>query len=444
MSSKRYGFRSHTLVQQLPPHTPQGSPRDPTPRIRLNIENLDLTKSYVRTLVPPRRPARVKKDRPWTKWTGAMPLTDPTKLPAGWHMNEDDLEIDDIDGQIERCRERIAEGVMPRVFQQRLAEYTATRTANDLMRFTGSDGLSWDTIERVHTLEAMRTDLANTTDPNEQLPNIDALLRAYKAGALEWNTGLFTYWSRGVQICQPRPFNWDEFEAINAHYNGVKGFWTEGVSGPGNGSSYATITLNPTRIPKGLIAIRLALRLPGVSWFAELEFIYDTGANMMSIFEGDLNTLHGPFGATGAPRIPVIGLGSVSTGGGTVNKQYIEMEVTILDGDRQRMTPWTRTICALNSGDWKPGGVPRLDGPIVRDLLYTGSAPNDLRQINIATTKSELNLTDQDLVAHPPHHNPRTRHMFPVPPGTFANVPGTSLSGRGQGTMPQAGPGVAP
>lgn len=97
------------------------------------------------------------------------------------------------------------------------------------MRFTGSDGLSWDTIERVHTLEAMKTDLANTTDPNEQLPNIDALLRAYKAGALEWNTGLFTYWSRGVQICQPRPFNWDEFEAINAHYNGVKGFWTEGV-----------------------------------------------------------------------------------------------------------------------------------------------------------------------------------------------------------------------
>lgn len=94
MSSKRYGFRSHTLVQQLPPHTPQGSPRDPTPRIRLNIENLDLTKSYVRTLVPPRRPARVKKDRPWTKWTGAMPLTDPTKLPAGWHMNEDDLEIE--------------------------------------------------------------------------------------------------------------------------------------------------------------------------------------------------------------------------------------------------------------------------------------------------------------------------------------------------------------
>ncbi|OQE30801.1 hypothetical protein PENFLA_c002G03843 [Penicillium flavigenum] len=442
--SERYSFRRSTLFQKLPPHIPGGSPRDPTPRIRLNIEDLDLTKSYVRTLVPPQRPVRVKKDRPWAKWTGATPLTDPAQFPPGWHMNEDDLEINDIDGQIQRCHERIAENIMPRVFQQRLAEYTVAKAQNYLMKFPGSDGLSWDTIERVHTLEAMKTELANTTDKYEQLPNIDALLNAYKAGNLEWHTGLVTYWSRGIQICQPRPFDWDEFEAINTHYKGDKGFWTEGISGPGSGSSYTTITINPTRIPRGLIGIKLALRLPGVAWFAELDFIYDTGANMMSIFEGDLSTLLGPFGATGRPSIPLIGLGSVNTGGGTVSKQYIVMEVTILDGNRDRMTAWTRTICALNSGDWTPGGVPRLDGPIVRDLLYTGSAPNGLRQINIATTKSQLNLMDLDLVAHPPPHNPRTRHMVPPPPGMLANTPGLWLLGGGQATMPQAGPGVAP
>jgi hypothetical protein len=166
---------------------------------------------------------------------------------------------------------------------------------------------------------------------------------------------------------------------------------------------------------------------------------------MMSIFEGDLSTLLGPFGATGGPSIPVIGVGSVNTGAGAVNKQYIEMEVTILDGNRDRMTPWTRTICALNSGDWRPGDVPRLDGPIVRDLLYTGSAPNNLRQINIATAKSQLDLIDLDLVASPPHHNPRTRHMVPPPQGTLANTPGLwLLGGGGSGPMPPAGPGVAP
>ncbi|CAG8255376.1 hypothetical protein PENNAL_c0076G01082 [Penicillium nalgiovense] len=440
----RYSFRRSTLIRKLPPHTPWGSPRDPTPRIKLDIEGLDLTKSYVTTLVPPQRPARAKKNRPWPKWTGAKPLTDPAQFPAGWHMNEDDLEIDDIDGQIQRCHERIAENIMPRVFQQRLAEYTAAKAQNDLMNFPGSDWLSWDTIERVHTLEAMKTDLANTTDKYEQLPNIDALLNAYKAGQLWWNTGFVTYWSRGAQICQPRPFDWDEFEAINTHYKGDKGFWAEGISGPGNESSYTAITLYPTRIPRGLIGIKLALRLPGVAWFAELDFIYDTGANMMSIFEGDLSTLLGPHGATDTPKIPVIGLGSVHTGGGTVHKQYIEMEVTILDGNRHRMTPWTRTICALNSGDWRPGDVPRLDGPIVRDLLYTGSAPNNLRQISIATTKSELNLIDLDLVAHPPHHNPRTRFMAAPPPGTLANTPGSWSMGVDQGTMPPAGPGVAP
>jgi hypothetical protein len=97
------------------------------------------------------------------------------------------------------------------------------------MRFPGSELLSWDTIERVHMLEAMKTDLANTTDKYEQLSNIDAILKAYKACELVWHTGLVTYWLRGVQICQPRPFDWDEFEAINAHYRGDKGFWTEGV-----------------------------------------------------------------------------------------------------------------------------------------------------------------------------------------------------------------------
>jgi hypothetical protein len=61
------------------------------------------------------------------------------------------------------------------------------------MRFPGSEELSWETVQRVHELETMKTDLASTTDDYEQLPNIGALLEAYTSGELRWNTGLVTY-----------------------------------------------------------------------------------------------------------------------------------------------------------------------------------------------------------------------------------------------------------
>jgi hypothetical protein len=76
----------------------------------------------------------------------------------------------------------------------------------------------------------MKKDLERGTDENKQIPNIKAILKAYRTLQLDWNSGLVTYWSNGVQICQPRPFDWDEFEAINLVYNGKEGFWTEGVS----------------------------------------------------------------------------------------------------------------------------------------------------------------------------------------------------------------------
>lgn len=97
------------------------------------------------------------------------------------------------------------------------------------MRFPGSEELSWETVQRVHELETIKTDLASTTDDYEQLPNIEALLEQYKSGELDWNTGLVTYWLKGAQVSQPRPFDWDEFEAINSHHQGYKGFWVEGV-----------------------------------------------------------------------------------------------------------------------------------------------------------------------------------------------------------------------
>lgn len=63
---------------------------------------------------------------------------------------------------------------------------------------------------------------------DNQTVNIKAVMHAYRFEGLEL-TGLVTYWVKGKQLCMPRPFNWDEFEAIYKKCDS-RNFWVEGVS----------------------------------------------------------------------------------------------------------------------------------------------------------------------------------------------------------------------
>lgn len=89
--------------------------------------------------------------------------------------------------------------------------------------------LSEAVVQRLESLDSLWESIFKAGDRFEQLVNIEAVMDAYRSGELQWN-GLVTYWSFGSQLCQPRPFNWDEFEAINERYEGSMSFWTEGVS----------------------------------------------------------------------------------------------------------------------------------------------------------------------------------------------------------------------
>ncbi|KXG45694.1 uncharacterized protein PGRI_034610 [Penicillium griseofulvum] len=126
------------------------------------------------------------------------------------------------------------------------------------MRFTGSEKLSWETIQRVHELESMKADITRDGDKVEQLPNIDALLK---------------------------------------------------LTGPESDTSYGGIISNPDPNRPKLNALKLALPAPGIQFFAELDYLHDTGAGMMTLYEGDLKTLLGPFGATAGPTILIVNRG---------------------------------------------------------------------------------------------------------------------------------------
>lgn len=68
-------------------------------------------------------------------------------------------------------------------------------------------------------------------DRLEHLPNVKAILNAYRTRKLDWyGHDLVTYWSYGKQLCEPRPLHWAEFEALASKHEGTKSFWVEGVS----------------------------------------------------------------------------------------------------------------------------------------------------------------------------------------------------------------------
>jgi hypothetical protein len=90
------------------------------------------------------------------------------------------------------------------------------------------EGLSVDLLFRIKCLKSIFQSLVQNGDTYKQVRNVRAILKAYRDGNLHL-TGLVTYWSHGDQLCQPRPFNWEEFDAINDAHEGYVGFWVEGV-----------------------------------------------------------------------------------------------------------------------------------------------------------------------------------------------------------------------
>jgi hypothetical protein len=89
---------------------------------------------------------------------------------------------------------------------------------------------SWDVIQRLDMLKTIQKHFEDKEDKYDQLPNVKAIIHAYRSKKLDWIPGLVTYWSHGTQLCEPRPHDWVECNALNDKYDGTKSFWVEGVS----------------------------------------------------------------------------------------------------------------------------------------------------------------------------------------------------------------------
>ncbi|KAJ5371644.1 hypothetical protein N7517_003650 [Penicillium concentricum] len=191
---------------------------------------LDLKNSYEGKMPP-----RVQTERPARQKRWKRPATNPIDfmedLPKGWNAEEPDLDPEDLESQIARCHERISDNILVHQFKFKLEELSREQKDRNEMMAREASGLSWPVVQRLKTLDSMSKWLDSKDDEYKQAPNVTSLIEAYRSGKLKWNDGLVTYWSKGVQLSQPRPFKWNEYNFISAEHHGQKSFWVEGVQG---------------------------------------------------------------------------------------------------------------------------------------------------------------------------------------------------------------------
>ncbi|KAJ5938750.1 hypothetical protein N7466_001884 [Penicillium verhagenii] len=293
------------------------------------------------------------------------PILDVLKVPADWLWNdkEYDLDDEDLDAQIQRCDERIEDGILPYIFEHKKKGLLESKEMKDksMARFPGK---SWNVVQRIEMLEIMQKYLEGTKDGDEyqQLANVKALLEAYKSGQLDWNApGLVTYWSHGVQLCQPRPHDWDEFLEVNREHDGEEGFWMEGSRDPGPvpvmryyGAQYYNSSRTGAGEGNAMTYYGLLVRIPGYHRHNTLEFMDDTGASVMTLTDNDVGLLQvaaaGEVGRN-VRRPPAIGLtGVVTAEGNVMSRHVIMLEVNILDKETgQPVLPiWEKVEVLVN------------------------------------------------------------------------------------------------
>lgn len=145
----------------------------------------------------------------------------------------------------------------------------------------------------------------------------------------------------------------------------------------------------------------MAVRIPGVDWWSDLQFVHDTGASCMTLYQEDIDTMLGPFhpGVMGQPipQLPVLGTAVCAAWNDSSNTYNLyRLEVAVLDKHKRRITPWARVPCILN-----PGRAPvntddtnRLDGPLLHYLLYVFSTPDNTGKITAATSRARYALAN--------------------------------------------------
>ncbi|CRL23838.1 unnamed protein product [Penicillium camemberti] len=330
--------------------------------------------------------SRPPRQQRW-KHNGDQPITDPALVPEGWNADELDLDVNDIDGQVERCVERISDGILPNFFKFRLSQYERRRAARDEMVHSEPAGLSWDIVRRLEHLKNIDKYLSTKGDPDNQLPNVKAIIKAYRERKLGWSRGWVSYWSKGVQLNAPQKFDAELHKKLAREYDTTKAWWVEGLQPPGGASLggfhlFAPNTsLHSVEFPVNVSADSQRIGANGLT----LWVCHDTGADIMAIPECYINQLE----SLGIP-VPVHGYNLMDIPGSTTCHKVVEVDVRLISVNNEPLCHWMRIqACVIESRPGDHFGI-ILSGPFLRFALYTATCPDGQGILYVCNNKKEL------------------------------------------------------
>ena len=92
------------------------------------------------------------------------------------------------------------------------------------------EGLGTKVYQRLDSLKKTYRYFEEISANHPQLKNLRAVLEAYRSKKLEVRPNMMTYWAEGVQLCDYRPWDWDEFgEFADTHGAEEQKLWPEQV-----------------------------------------------------------------------------------------------------------------------------------------------------------------------------------------------------------------------
>lgn len=136
----------------------------------------------------------------------------------------------------------------------------------------------------------------------------------------------------------------------------------------------------------------------------------------MSIFQDDVATILGDYREPMFPAPPMIGVTNTRPAcGHVITNPVTQLEVTMLDDEGRRMTPWHLVPCQVQPGAYVPGvDVYRTDGPSLRSFLYQAWAPDGRDLMYVGTTKHSLHLPRFGVHPGPRDDLPTFPQQFPT------------------------------
>ncbi|KAJ5151582.1 hypothetical protein N7492_009877 [Penicillium capsulatum] len=343
------------------------------------------------------------------------PIMDIKKVPNDLDWNPNDLDIDDkdVDANIARCNQRIATGILPQIWENRIGGYLEEKKQKEKQISKLPKGLDQAVYDRLRELEWIKQALGKDKAQPSQIPNVKAVIKAYKSGKLVLGKDQVVYFAGGQQLGAPQAWDQNEYLKIQRANQNRGAFWVEGANSATelNEATSTVIAPQPFKsddkftvtFPPFIHEVILQIRIPGSDHALKAAFMDDTGAANTMLHTEDITSLET---LDGTQRAPPLGVVTASTPGGRipVNRYLLEARVMASDGEKP-LTKWIQVPVMAVSASLQGYRRSRLSGGWWRHMLYVASAPDNSGNLYVHTTQPGLSdmLPDVDAAqAHAP------------------------------------------